>query len=117
VAERSTKIPPNDDGPRAAQRESRPNAEVPAKVTDTTSVSRRADNRRSTRKTRPPLAPASVYAPLGRRRYWWYSYGCRTCNTFHFGRARELDGVTGVRRAGCGHKVQVMIARLYGAAS
>lgn len=68
-------------------------------------------------KTRPPIAPASVYAPLGRRRWWWYSYPCRTCGAYQFGRAKTLDAVTGVRRAGCGHLVSVMIARTYGAAA
>lgn len=64
-------------------------------------------------KVRPPLAPASVYAPLGRRRYWWYAYHCKTCGTYQFGRAKTLDAVTGTRRAGCGHLVSVMIARTY----
>ena len=68
-------------------------------------------------KTRPPIAPASVYAPLGRRRYWWYAYCCRTCGAYQFGRAKTLDTVTGVRRAGCGHQVSVMAARIYGSAA
>ena len=65
-------------------------------------------------KPRPPLAPASVYAPLGRRRWWWYAYRCRTCGAHQFGRSKDLDTVTGVRRAGCGHQVHVMAARIYG---
>lgn len=64
-------------------------------------------------KTRPPVAPASVFGPVGRRRFWWYTYSCRTCGAYLFGRARSLDAVTGVRRAGCGHRVQVMAARVY----
>lgn len=70
-----------------------------------------------TSRPRPPLAPASVYAPLGRRRWWWYAYCCRTCGAYQFGRAKTLDAVTGVRRAGCGQDVSVMIARTYGAAA
>ena len=66
-------------------------------------------------KPRPPLAPASVYVPLGRRRWWWYSYPCRTCGAYQVGRAKSLDPVTGIRRADCGHQVSVMIARTYGA--
>jgi hypothetical protein len=62
---------------------------------------------------RPPIAPASVYAPLGRRRYWWYSYRCRACGAYLLGRAKTLETVTGVRRAGCGHQVDVMAARIY----
>jgi len=70
-----------------------------------------------TSRTWPPLAPPSVYAPLGRRRWWWYAYRCRTCGAYQFGRAKTLDAVTGVRRAGCGHDVSVMIARTYGTAA
>ncbi len=68
----------------------------------------------ATARKRPPLAPASAFAPDGRRRLWHYTYGCRVCGSYHFGRSRTLDGVTGVRRAGCGHLVSVMIARTYG---
>lgn len=64
-------------------------------------------------RNRPPLAPASVYAPLARRRWWWYAYRCRTCGAHQFGRAKTLDRVAGVRRAGCGHQVSVMAARIY----
>jgi len=67
-------------------------------------------------KTRPPIALASVYAPLGRL-WWWYAYSCRTCGAYQFGRAKTLEAVTGVRRAGCGHLVGVMIALTYGAAA
>jgi len=58
-----------------------------------------------------------VFAPQGRRRNWWYTYSCRVCGAYQFGRARELDQVTGIRRAGCGHQVSVMIARTYGTAA
>ena len=68
---------------------------------------------RGRRRDLPPLAPASVFAPRGRRRLWHYTYPCRACGTYHFGRAKALDEVTGVRRAGCGHLVSVMIARTY----
>lgn len=81
-----------------------------------TSVTQQPDNaplRQSARKYTPPLAPASVYAPLGRRRWWWYSYRCRSCGAYQLGRAKTLDEVTGVRRAGCGHEVTVMAARIY----
>jgi hypothetical protein len=65
-------------------------------------------------KTRPLIAPASVYAPLGRQRWWWYAYSCRTCGAYQFGRAKTLGAVRGIRRAGCGHQVNVMAARIYG---
>src|SRR5580692_9930418 len=59
-------------------------------------------------------AYVSLYAPAGRRRWWWYSYRCGTCGTYQLGRARELSDVTGERRAGCGHLVSIVIARTYG---
>ena len=61
-----------------------------------------------------PAAFASLYAPAGRRRWWWYAYSCRTCGRHQLGRAPSLEDVTGPRTAGCGHKVSVMIARIYG---
>jgi hypothetical protein len=57
-------------------------------------------------------AYVSLYAPAGRRRWWWYSY--RWCGAYQLGRARQLEDVTGVRRAGCGHQVAIVIARIYG---
>jgi hypothetical protein len=66
-----------------------------------------------TRRQRAPIAPASVFSPVGRRRFWWYTYRCRTCGAYLFGRAKTLDAVTGERKAGCGHRVQVMAARIY----
>ena len=68
---------------------------------------------RGARKQPAPLAPASVFPPFGKRRGWAYTYGCRTCGAYLFGRARTLDAVTGERKAGCGHRVQVMAARIY----
>lgn len=55
----------------------------------------------------------SLYAPAGRRRWWWYSYRCQACGTYQLGRARELDRVTGVRKAGCGHAVEIVVSRVY----
>jgi hypothetical protein len=95
--------------PRKAER--RPSPRSAARTAESSPSATIAQSRS---RRRPPLAPASVYAPRGRRRHWWYCYPCRVCNTFHFGRASELDKVTGERRAGCGHAVSVMIARVYG---
>jgi hypothetical protein len=63
---------------------------------------------------RTTTAYVSLYAPAGRRKWWWYSYRCATCGTYQLGRARELEDVTGERRAGCGHLVSIVIARTYG---
>ena len=79
-------------------------------ATTNVSITRRAAKGRQ---ARPPIAPASVFGPVGRRRYWWYTYRCRSCGAHLFGRARSLEEVTGERRAGCGHRVQVMAARIY----
>lgn len=84
----------------------RPNASSATTV----SITRRAAKGRQ---ARPPIAPASVFGPVGRRRFWWYTYRCRICGAHLFGRARSLEDVTGERRAGCGHRVQVMAARIY----
>jgi hypothetical protein len=63
---------------------------------------------------RPVSTFVSLYAPSGRRRWWWYSYRCARCSTYQLGRARDLAGVTGQRRAGCGHMVEIVVARIYG---
>jgi predicted SprT family Zn-dependent metalloprotease len=60
-----------------------------------------------------PAAFASLYLPAGRRRWHWYSYSCRTCGQHQLGRARQLEDVAGERRAGCGHRVKIVIARAY----
>jgi hypothetical protein len=60
----------------------------------------------------PPVF-VSAYEPLGRRRWWWYSYRCPHCATYQLGRAASLDKVTGERRAGCGHQLTIVIARTY----
>ena len=39
-------------------------------------------------------------------------YRCRTFGTHLFGRVLSLDAVTGERRAGRGHGMQVMAARI-----
>ena len=60
-----------------------------------------------------PTAFVSAYEPAGRRTHWWYAYSCRTCGRYQFGRARQLEGITGTRKAGCGHYVRIAIARVY----
>ena len=68
---------------------------------------------RAGRKPPAPLATASVFPPIGRRKLWAYTYRCKTCGAYLFGRARTLNKVTGERKALCGHRVQVMAARIY----
>ncbi len=90
---------PQDTTPTSRQpsRSARPN--------DINTVTRRA--------TRPRPVFVSLYEPVGRRRQWWYAYRCPACGTYQLGRARELDQVTGIRKAGCGHTVSIAIARVY----
>jgi len=66
------------------------------------------------RSQRHATAYVSLYAPAGRRRLWMYLYRCPTCGTYQLGRARQLDDVTGMRRAGCRHEVSIVVARVYG---
>jgi hypothetical protein len=63
------------------------------------------------RKRKPVFV--SLYAPSGRRTQWWYSYRCAECGTWQLGRARQIDRVTGPRKAGCGHPVEIVVARVY----
>jgi hypothetical protein len=79
---------------------------------DTPPVRGRRPGRPTRRK--PQTAYVSLYAPTGRRKWWWYSYRCPECGAYQLGRARQLDHVTGIRKAGCGHLVEIVIARTYG---
>jgi hypothetical protein len=63
---------------------------------------------------KPPTAFVSLFPPSGRRTWHHYWYSCRTCGAYQLGRAPRLEDVAGVRRAGCGHRVNVVIARVYG---
>jgi hypothetical protein len=92
----TTRGRPGQDGP--------PNTSAPARI--------------SARKPRRPVHPAyvSLWAPAGRRRLWVYSYKCAECGTYQFGRRRDLASVTEIRRSGCGHLIEVIIARVYGRA-
>jgi hypothetical protein len=71
--------------------------------------------RRVTR--RAPSAFVSFYEHTGRRRWWWYSYRCTACGTYQLGHAPLLEDIAGERRAGCGHRVIMVIARVYGRAA
>jgi hypothetical protein len=102
---------PNANGPGAITPQGRSDAQLAATATPGTSLSsvRRSPQKRQ----QAPIAPASVFGPVGRRRSWWYTYRCRVCGAYLFGRAKSLDAVTGERKAGCGHRVQIMAARIY----
>lgn len=62
---------------------------------------------------RHPAAYVSLYAPYGRRRMWWFTFVCPTCSFGHFGRVADEESVEGLRRAGCGRLVWLIVARVY----
>ena len=64
-------------------------------------------------KARPPAAFVSLYLPFGRRTWHWYAYRCPACGAHQLGRSRHLEDVAGPRRAGCGHRLNVVVARIY----
>jgi len=105
------------DGPRAAQRESRPEIDS---ATDLASVRRPgAAGRRIAAGRRPETAltcRVSLLAPGYRRRWWHYLCRCPVCGAPHLGRARDLADVTGERRLPCKHWVVIVVARTYGRA-
>jgi len=61
-----------------------------------------------------PTCRVSLLIPHGRRTYWWYVARCPVCGQPHLGRARDLKSVTVTRRLPCGHRVAIVIARIYG---
>ena len=110
----------NRGGPELTTRD-HPNA--PESAITATSITRspvrgrqqRAAGRRqrgSRSRQQVPIAPACVSGPAGRRRSWRDTDGCRTCGAHLSGRARPPGNVTGGRTAGCGHRAQVMAARI-----
>lgn len=102
------------NGPPPIAGRSESQAATTATDTTRTSLRRASVTAAAQRPNGTPLALASVFAPHGRRTWWWYSFPCRTCATYHFGRARELDQVTGQRKTACGHVVMIVAARVYG---
>lgn len=102
-------MPPDmRSGPQVTTPGAASNADGPATSPNTTR-----------RVTCQPAATAyvSLYAPAGRRTWWWYSYRCPTCGTYQLGRSQVLTSVTRQRKGGCGHLLAIVIARTYGAAA
>lgn len=106
----------NDERPRVTTPRASSDAQIASTTTSTATVTRRARRAIESQPGRvAPIALASVFPPGGRRRLWMYTYGCKICGTFSLGRARNVDGVTGMRRASCGHYLNVVAARVYSA--
>jgi hypothetical protein len=53
-------------------------------------------------------APATTFAPCGRRTMWAATYRCPHCGGWHLSRAQTEQEITGRRRAGCGRLVQLI---------
>lgn len=68
----------------------------------------------SIRQAKAPTSYVSLFVPAGKRRWWHYHYRCPSCGLYQLGRADRLEKVTGSRRAGCGHRVTIAVARVYG---
>ncbi|WP_186355609.1 hypothetical protein [Streptomonospora sp. PA3] len=62
---------------------------------------------------RMPSAFASAYAPAPGRTLWAAVYACPQCGHHHLARGRALEALAGIRRARCGRRVWVVIARRY----
>lgn len=69
---------------------------------------------------RHPVAHVSLYAPHKGRRTWWFAFKCPACGFGHQGnltKATDEDSahraVMGVRRARCGKRVWLVVARTY----
>lgn len=85
-----------------------------------TSVPCAADTSEQTRLfDAPKAARASMYAPAGRRRFWWFAYQC-ALREAHFGRveaktAEEAREKASRRYARCGGiRIPVRVERVYG---
>lgn len=63
---------------------------------------------------RAPAGYATAYAPSGRRRRWAAILNCPVCPGHHLVFARELTGLSGIRRSNCGNgKVWVVISKVH----
>ena len=109
--------PTREDGSRAAQRKSHPRVDIAPQPTDSASVRRgavSARRRRTARRREVITCQVSLLYPDELRTYWHYLARCPACGCPHLGRSRELDGVTGIRRLPCRHRVTIAVARTYG---
>ena len=105
-------MPPDvRSGPQVTTPGSRLNADVLAKGPDLAIVTD-GRGRRQGRRSAPPMR-VSLFAPAGRRTWWWFTGRCLRCGTTSFGRVRHEEDAAGVRRVSCGHRVRVIVARTY----
>jgi len=67
---------------------------------------------RRKRRSAPPMR-VSLFEPAGRRTQWWFTGRCLRCGGTSFGRVKLEEDAEGVRRVSCGHKVRIIVARVY----
>lgn len=67
---------------------------------------------RRRRRSAPPMR-VSLFEPTGRRTQWWFTGRCLRCGCTSFGRVKHEDDADAVRRVSCGHKVRIIVARVY----
>ena len=73
-----------------------------------------AQNRQgSGRRRSAPRMFVSLFEPKGRRTWWWFTGRCVRCGSTAFGRVRYEEDAVGIRRASCGHRVYLTVARVY----
>ena len=65
------------------------------------------------RSSRLPLAHASAFAPCPGRALWAFTYVCPACGFGHLGRAGTEADIAGPRRARCGRRIRIRVARAY----
>lgn len=113
-------MPPDmRDGPRAARPESRPKTAAAARQISRSravNVPGGGDDRPMTaarRRRATPSMRVSLFAPSAQRGWWWFTGRCRVCGSTAFGRVRTREQAAGIRRASCGHRVELTVARVY----
>jgi hypothetical protein len=71
------------------------------------------DRQGSGRRRNAPRMFVSLFEPKGRRTWWWFTGRCVRCGSTAFGRVRYEEDAVGIRRASCGHRVYLTVARVY----
>ena len=66
----------------------------------------------SGRRRSAPRMFVSLFEPKGRRTWRWFTGRCVRCGSTAFGRVRYEEDAVGMRRASCGHRVYLTVARV-----
>ena len=105
----------NERGPGAVTPQGHPEASPAATAGSPVRILGQGGRRRRAARRREAITcRVSLLLPSEHRKLWHYLCRCPLCGSPHMGRARELRGVTGMRRLPCGHWIVVVVARTYG---